>query len=573
MKGRALFSVWPALGMLLGCQADRGEAGAGVDVDVGAAADGAAAKADGGGSEGAADAPASGEADGPSVDAPAGAADAAVAPDVALVPRRVLFVGNSYTEQNNLPAVVRALGTANGTSLTVESITPGGARFADHWLTTGARARIETGNFDAVVLQGQSLEPIFEADGFVGYGSALGEAVRDAGAAAVWFATWARREGDPIYAQWAMSTPASMTSTLDWRYEMMVEEDDGVARVGAAWQLARAALPAVALHADDGSHPSAAGTLLAGCVILQAITRQPPRLPDPPPLGVPPDTAAALCAIAPKVRCLADETFCGGSCVDLASDVNHCGACGVTCAAEDPCRDGVCGCPAGRTGCARICRDLLTDPLHCGTCTSYCTVGAHCAGGACACPAAAALKLDLAELAALRPACDSPQEAAAPACKAAVHRSCQSLDCFDSGFGPPAGHSPQINAVMCVRGKVSTTTYATLRSFVPTCDGTNQAPGQDCVTAISRYCASIGAVTGFGPIETAGDSVTVTCLPDARIVRTTFAEVSSFASRCTADPVNCGIASWSYCESLGHAGGFGPVEVAGTDLDVACLAR
>jgi len=92
-------------------------------------------------------------------------------------------------------------------------------------------------------------------------------------------------------------------------------------------------------------------------------------------------------------------------------------------------------------------------------------------------------------------------------------------------------------------------------------------------TAISRYCASTGAVTGFGPIEDSGDSLTVTCLPSARIVRISLDELRHFSSRCIADPVGCGSASWAYCQSLGHAGGCGPIEAAGTDVDVVCLER
>ena len=66
-------------------------------------------------------------------------------------------------------------------------------------------------------------------------------------------------------------------------------------------------------------------------------------------------------------------------------------------------------------------------------------------------------------------------------------------------------------------------------------------------------------------------ALTVTCLPTAILVRTTVAAVSAFATRCVPDPVTCSVASWSFCESMGHAGGFGPIEVSGTDIDVVCV--
>jgi len=69
----------------------------------------------------------------------------------------------------------------------------------------------------------------------------------------------------------------------------------------------------------------------------------------------------------------------------------------------------------------------------------------------------------------------------------------------------------------------------------------------------------------------AGDDLTVTCLPTATIVHTTIDAVSAFVSRCVADPVTRVIASWSFCEPMGHAGGFGPIEVSGTEIDVVCV--
>ena len=75
-----------------------------------------------------------------------------------------------------------------------------------------------------------------------------------------------------------------------------------VARVGAAWQLALTEMPTVVLHQDDGSHPTGAGTLLTACVMLQTLTGLTPRVPTPPPLNVPADTANALCALAARVR-------------------------------------------------------------------------------------------------------------------------------------------------------------------------------------------------------------------------------------------------------------------------------
>ncbi len=215
-------------------------------------------------------------------------ASAAEADADAGVPLRVLFVGNSYTYVNDLPAVIRALGAATpGGGVEVDSVTVGGATLAQHWTSTGARERIASGGFDAVVIQGQSLEPVSSAASFDQHAALFAGALRDAGARGVWYATWARRDVE--------AEPQALTEALELRYRMAAAHNgDVVARVGASWQIALLELPGVELYDPDRSHPSPAGTLLAGCVILQALTGKTPQLPTPPPLGVPAGVAAKL---------------------------------------------------------------------------------------------------------------------------------------------------------------------------------------------------------------------------------------------------------------------------------------
>jgi len=496
-------------------------------------------------------------------------------------PHRVLFIGNSYTFVNDLPAVVHALGVSTpGAGVEVESVTVGSARLGDHWMTTGARERVAAGGLDVVVIQGQSREPIIPDTeyAFQYYAGLFGDAVHDAGARGVWFATWARRAGDPVYFNLAgveISTPARMTYDLEAAYAQASyrHTDDLVARVGAAWELAIAELPAVELYDGDGSHPSAAGTLLSACVIFDAITRGTARVPDPPPLGVPVETANALCAIAPRVRCLRSFTDCDGYCVNVYNDVANCGACGHACPGSLSCNAGECGCPIGLTACGDSCKDLHTDRENCGACGTSCAdSGQPCYGGACACPSADVLwSGGFAAFTALRPGC-VPWEAAATAdCTEAIHEYCASRECFDSGFGSPGGSG----RVICLGGGVRETTFTELSTWVAACDGASDRSGADCSAAIHRYCVSTGAASGFGPVESAGDEVTVTCVPRATLIRTDYATLGGFFAMCDGVATRwgqpCNAASWFQCASLGHAGGFGPVEAAGTDADIVCV--
>ncbi|MCB9733789.1 MAG: hypothetical protein H6745_14410 [Deltaproteobacteria bacterium] len=509
--------------------------------------------------------------------ADASAVDAADAADTAPSgPRKVLFVGNSYTYYNDLPAVVAALGAATpGAAVEVESITDGGARLYDHWTTTGARERIAQGGLDDVVLQGQSVETFRGEGGFEAAAELFAGALRDAGARGVWYATWARR--DDVVADVGVADADTMARLIDAAYRDAAEQNPGdvEARVGAAWRIAQKAHPEVAFHVADGSHPQPIGTLLAACVILRAISGREPVVPDPPPLDVPLALAREVCAIDPgPAPCDAGMDRCGGDrCVDVTWSPEHCGDCATVCDEGDPCVSGVCGCPEGRTGCWGVCVDLDENPLYCGTCDNRCSEGAACVDKECVCPAGAAIWVSLIRLSGQEPACETWDDVSLPACRRAADAICAALPCFSGGFGLPAGHAPPVEKVLCNGATPEETTYTALAAIVAGC-AADAMEGAACATAVHRYCRAAGKVTGYGPIPGDGDAATVTCLGEAEValVATTLTELGGYASRCfPTDPLLCSVAAWSYCEAQGYEGGFGPVEIDGDAATVACM--
>src|SRR5688500_12967856 len=68
------------------------------------------------------------------------------------LPQRVLFIGNSLTESNNLPGLVQAMADSAGLSITVKAVTLGATNLLDHWNGAEALAEIDRG-WDVVVLQ------------------------------------------------------------------------------------------------------------------------------------------------------------------------------------------------------------------------------------------------------------------------------------------------------------------------------------------------------------------------------------------------------------------------------------
>ena len=67
---------------------------------------------------------------------------------------RVLFIGNSLTASNGLPAMVEALSRAKGaTTVEATAVTTNNFSLEDHWNQGPARATLAKGGWSVVVLQ------------------------------------------------------------------------------------------------------------------------------------------------------------------------------------------------------------------------------------------------------------------------------------------------------------------------------------------------------------------------------------------------------------------------------------
>ncbi|WP_437680082.1 MXAN_6577-like cysteine-rich protein [Sorangium sp. So ce131] len=79
---------------------------------------------------------------------------------------------------------------------------------------------------------------------------------------------------------------------------------------------------------------------------------------------------------------------CGDACVDVSTDPDNCGRCGVQCDPGRACAGALCQtttCIEGFTRCGSDCVDVSANPEHCGRCGRTCDPGAACERGVCAC--------------------------------------------------------------------------------------------------------------------------------------------------------------------------------------------
>ncbi|MEP7264571.1 MAG: T9SS type A sorting domain-containing protein [Bacteroidota bacterium] len=202
------------------------------------------------------------------------------------VTKRVLFLGNSYTYVNDLPATIANVAFSMSDSLIYDSYTPGGYSIGNHSLDPNSLAKIMTGNWDYVVLQGQSYEFV-TTDPFTfspaPYVHKLDSLIKvyNSCSETILYMTWARKNGDPGSCPnypWLCNYHL-MDSVIHLNYMLVADSNNAVVSpAGGVWNYIRQQFPNIELYQADESHPSEAGTYAAACCFYTTIFRKNPAL-------------------------------------------------------------------------------------------------------------------------------------------------------------------------------------------------------------------------------------------------------------------------------------------------------
>ena len=179
-------------------------------------------------------------------------------------PLRVLFVGNSLTETNDLPAVVAGLARATGRSLEYRTIAFGGFALEDHWAQGDARAALASRTWNVVVMQqGPSALPESQIN-LREWTSRFADEARAAGTRpallTVWPESYRRGALRDVIASYRRAAAAARADLFP---------------AGLAWQIAWGCKPALGLYGPDGFHPSALGTYAAALVLYGRLFKAP----------------------------------------------------------------------------------------------------------------------------------------------------------------------------------------------------------------------------------------------------------------------------------------------------------
>lgn len=180
-------------------------------------------------------------------------------------PVSALFLGNSLTIYNDLPAMIAALAAAGGRpALTHDREVVGGSTLEAHWGRGAAQEKLRAGSYDLFVIQGSSTETIKDTASFMTHGKLFVAAAAERKVPALLYLTWARRGQGPkqelitkAYRDLAAGTGATIVP------------------VGLAWELYRRNHDEAVLF-SDAVHPSPLGTYLTACVFYATIYRLSP---------------------------------------------------------------------------------------------------------------------------------------------------------------------------------------------------------------------------------------------------------------------------------------------------------
>lgn len=190
---------------------------------------------------------------------------------------RVLWIGNSYTFFNDLPAMVKDIAQTQGIPMAYTEVLKGGERLKGHLENPRLVELLKKGGWDYVVVQENSSLPAYDTD-FVSretypYAHAI-DSLAHLGTPNVkvlFYMTWGHkygnirpREGYPL-----CDTFKGMQERLKTSYLEMTYQNDAIcAPVGMAWAEVRKQRPDIILYNQDTFHPAVAGTYLNAVTIF-----------------------------------------------------------------------------------------------------------------------------------------------------------------------------------------------------------------------------------------------------------------------------------------------------------------
>jgi hypothetical protein len=174
--------------------------------------------------------------------------------------RKILFIGNSFTYTNDLPALVKLAAAGKGISITTETIAYANYALEDHWNDGRIQQLIAQNKYDFVIVQ---QGPSSQADGramLLDYGERIKNLCGKHGSKLAFFMVWPARANlhmiEGVIKNY--SDAAAATKSI-------------VCPVGSAWKKYFTDTGDYSLYGPDQFHPSEKGSRVAAEVIADSL--------------------------------------------------------------------------------------------------------------------------------------------------------------------------------------------------------------------------------------------------------------------------------------------------------------
>lgn len=185
----------------------------------------------------------------------------------------VLFVGDSITYVNNMPAIASAIARSQGRCVNASMVASGGESLRDHWQSGDVERALKTASWRYVIFQDQSSfgevylvngqYRVHDATELFTYGHYLFQSVRRCGGSPIVFLPWARR-----------LAPARDVDYTRWAYGKFARDENALLVPAMdAWAIAQRQLPDVNFYLPDGVHPTSAGSYLTAALFVAALVK------------------------------------------------------------------------------------------------------------------------------------------------------------------------------------------------------------------------------------------------------------------------------------------------------------
>ena len=187
---------------------------------------------------------------------------------------RILLVGNSLTEYNDLHRLLGGLARAADCKAFVGKHVILGSRLSEHIPKIEHNELLKVHPWDYVVLQDSGLVaafPKYRDEHMVPSLTKLQTMVEDANAHPILFMTWGHKDGAARWDPSLSDYEKTQTRITEAYWELGKQFAMPIAPIGEAWQNAMTTDSDLPLWHADGSHPGPYGSYLAACVLYAQI--------------------------------------------------------------------------------------------------------------------------------------------------------------------------------------------------------------------------------------------------------------------------------------------------------------